>query len=470
VRISDLGDGLAITGALRVALRLNFANTGDRVVLRALGVDYVTPTEAASSSTGLFNVRDFGAVGDGAADDTPAFTRALAAIAAFSGRPTGDPFTPCAILSVPTGTYRLTEPLRLSHPLTLIGAGESGCELTFPAGSAGVIVDRRLADPGSPTGPWRAFATNTVISGFSITTPERFPPTGSGPVDPLGDDAHPEETASGVVLHCRARVVGCSVLGFRDDGIHINTAHGLGTNANNWYVEHCFTLQNGRHGMFVAGGDSNAGVAIGVMCQGNFRWGFFDRSFLGNTYVGCATESNGAGGYRTTNGSARHTLVGCYAEADQLTRLTYPTLIVGGNNQGREIEYDPAVRDASWIHNEGNVQFHDLHVTGPLSTNVARMSTIASGAPQDIGVQPNVVLASSNGLLLELRLPPASRIRVGHRVTVKKVDRSEFPVRLVGTEEAGTIPPIDGQPTYDLATPDARATVVFGGDGWYVVG
>jgi hypothetical protein len=62
-----------------------------------------TATLAASSSSGVrLNVRDFGAKGNGVADDSPAFTRAVqAAIAAPRG----------AVLFVPAGRYSLRTPM-----------------------------------------------------------------------------------------------------------------------------------------------------------------------------------------------------------------------------------------------------------------------------------------------------------------------------------------------------------------------
>jgi polygalacturonase len=67
----------------------------------------------------VFNVKDFGAVGDGVTYDDAAFTRALDAIAALStgSSAAGDvdgPFTPGPILFIPRGTYRLS---RITDPV-----------------------------------------------------------------------------------------------------------------------------------------------------------------------------------------------------------------------------------------------------------------------------------------------------------------------------------------------------------------
>jgi len=58
-----------------------------------------------------YNVRDFGAVGDGDADDTPAFARALAAAEAAGG----------GIVFAPRGNYYIAGPLRIGPYVTLRG-------------------------------------------------------------------------------------------------------------------------------------------------------------------------------------------------------------------------------------------------------------------------------------------------------------------------------------------------------------
>jgi hypothetical protein len=51
---------------------------------------------------------------------------------------------------------------------------------------------------------------------------------------------------------------------------------------------------NGRHGFYSAGGENaNAGIAVGLSCGGNSGWGIYDRSFLGDTFIGSAVEANG---------------------------------------------------------------------------------------------------------------------------------------------------------------------------------
>jgi len=84
----------------------------------------------------MFDVRDFGAVGDGKTYNNDAFERALDAVAALStdSSPAGDaienyvrvtnPVGP--ILFIPRGTYRLSRTLNLIRQVILQGEESTG--------------------------------------------------------------------------------------------------------------------------------------------------------------------------------------------------------------------------------------------------------------------------------------------------------------------------------------------------------
>mgnify|MGYP000633941218 CR=1 FL=1 len=75
------------------------------------------------------NVRDFGAVGNGAADDTQALRRAVAA---------------SDVVYLPVGIYRLTDTVLLRRNTKLVGEHVLGCELTLGPNTPG------FGDPRSP--------------------------------------------------------------------------------------------------------------------------------------------------------------------------------------------------------------------------------------------------------------------------------------------------------------------------------
>ena len=110
---------------------------------------------AAISTVGLaadaLNVRDFGAAGDGRADDTGAFRQALAAAAQL---PTG------RSVEVPPGTYRITAPLTVDSTL-LVGLAAGG----WPADSR--PLPTLLVDVPAPQ-PCVIARTGASLHGLSL--------------------------------------------------------------------------------------------------------------------------------------------------------------------------------------------------------------------------------------------------------------------------------------------------------------
>jgi hypothetical protein len=53
--------------------------------------------------------------------------------------------------------------------------------------------------------------------------------------------------------------------------------------------------------MYVQGSDANAGMALNADCSSNDGWGFYDISFLGNTYINAHTNGNGLAATRQYN-------------------------------------------------------------------------------------------------------------------------------------------------------------------------
>jgi hypothetical protein len=123
----------------------------------------------------VLNVRDFGAVGDGKADDTAAFHNALAAASKFhSGR----------TVLVPGGAYRLTAPLTVRNQL-LLGQAAGGWPADsrplpgllpdMPSTEACVIADSGASLHGlsfafvSKTDPNRDYGPGVVVKGNGVS-------------------------------------------------------------------------------------------------------------------------------------------------------------------------------------------------------------------------------------------------------------------------------------------------------------
>jgi hypothetical protein len=111
------------------------------------GEDRVTPP-TAPAQYGL-SIRDFGAVGDGSADDTEAINRAFVHVAGL-GRPT--------IVFFPPGTYRTTGAVVVSSPCVIVGEAATlrheGTEIALEVRTSTVTVrDLAISVQPPPSAP-----------------------------------------------------------------------------------------------------------------------------------------------------------------------------------------------------------------------------------------------------------------------------------------------------------------------------
>ena len=60
------------------------------------------------------------------------------------------------------------------------------------------------------------------------------------------------------------------------------------------FPSHDRSSSNDGHGLFVDGPDSNAGHCTQLDCSSNGKWGVYNSSFLGNTYLACHVATNGS--------------------------------------------------------------------------------------------------------------------------------------------------------------------------------
>ena len=97
----------------------------------------------------------------------------------------------------------------------------------------------------------------------------------------------------GIHLRCMAAVEDCFIRGFQGDEIHIRGDTNLGNNTNISCVSRT-TVELCRNGVLLQGGDANACSFMHLNVNSNRRWGIFDASFLGNSFFGCHSATNGA--------------------------------------------------------------------------------------------------------------------------------------------------------------------------------
>lgn len=243
------------------------------------------------------SVKDFGAVGDGVTDDTPAFNAAMTALPAGGS------------LHLGTGkTYLLSSTIVLTKPINIIGGSKENTTLLFATAGrylaapwkCGIIaVHSTTAIPG-----FAGEARRSVLSGFTIK--------------PQGSIA----AMRGLIAATPIYVQEVDAYNFSLDGMAVmasaNASSPVKGNANGATFSNCISQANGGSGFYAIGDDANACVFTGCRAPLNTGYGFYDDSLLGNTYIGCETDGNTGGGYFAPNSKPnRSAYFGCYCEGNQ---------------------------------------------------------------------------------------------------------------------------------------------------------
>ena len=240
-----------------------------------------------------------------------------AAIASFSTVLDNIFYSMGGTITVPPGKYYLSDTLIIARNVKLIGAGSPGgndegiTQLVFAQNKTGILcVDYR----DSPTNKQ---GTYLVIQDIQLS-----PKTAGG------------TTGHGVWLKTTARLINVMATGWPENGINIVASTSLvpASNANLWYLSGCTTSANGGHGLYAQGADANAGNCYAHNSVSNGGWGIWDASFLGNTYVGCHTDSNVLGAYKSDNVNARNLFINCYSESggQPASDISYPATVLFG--------------------------------------------------------------------------------------------------------------------------------------------
>ena len=383
------------------------------------------------------SVRDYGAVGDGLADDTPAFLSALAA----NGK-----------VRVPEGRFRLTSPLALAYGQVLAGAGQtsvllgaevSGPVIELPDGYA-QLRDLRLE--GGQTG--------ILLRGrLGPCVQNRLSDLTLWDMD-IGLDLDGYEDA---VRPCYWNHVE-RVLIARPTGTGLRlrrSGAGDTPNANRFTGVRVYSL-----------GAATAGDGIAVLAGAHM-----------NCFTDCEVNlSAGAAACIRIGGAAADTcLINPYTE----TPGTVANLLLEAGSQGTSIVNLHAQSAGAAIEDHSGGAYSAINAGWPLRNRLTgaeigemkveglRYATQFlnpdSGGLVPIDAAAPLYLISAFGGAVEARLPPAGQAE-GAVLTLKKQDTSQNPVTV--TEEGG-------------AGPDARQwllgnrydflTVCSNGAGWWVL-
>jgi hypothetical protein len=292
----------------------------------------LTKVSYSMISGAVLNVLDFGADPTGVTDSYAAFRAAIDSVGQWPGESAtvrDGRFT----LEVPRGKYLLSQELRLDRTMSLIGTGGGslarlGTQLTFPAGSNGLVTVRHSGGTGGDgtgtVGNPDHYALGVVIENIGITA--------------LGKNA---TRTAGIAATTTTIIKNCLVNAFSGYGIYfqslINPAYsdppntwadpagselisgippstlggaGDAGGCNGWYVENCLLVSNTLTGLHIVGGDSNNGVSTMVVAQDSLV-GLSDQSGIGNTHIGFLPEICTAAAYRTGSDAGVTNLIGC---------------------------------------------------------------------------------------------------------------------------------------------------------------
>lgn len=251
---------------------------------------FVAPSATATGAwvrrfPGSVNVRWFGAKGDGNTNDGVAFTRALSALRTTAQQGFGYGWGGNR-LYIPKGHYFLgTTTLDVTASLVIEGDSNG-----LPSGGASVLR-------------WSANTTGIRIQGGATTGAEQTKTqdyvTGTSLIRGLhltGGYTHgttAEGEFHGIHMRAMAAVEDCFIRGFQGDGIHIRGDVSVNNNTNLSFVSRT-SVETCRNGVYLQGGDANACSFVHLNVNSNRRWGVLDASFLGNSFFGCHSATNGS--------------------------------------------------------------------------------------------------------------------------------------------------------------------------------
>lgn len=252
--------------------------------------------------------RDFGAVGDGRADDTAAILAAIATLA------------PGGRLQIePGSTHRISRTIILDKPLRICGTTKEQCRLLFDAKGAydridGVPVALVALHETTRVDGRAGDARRTLLSDLTLEM-----------------SGTPGTATRGLLLTAPCYLYQVDVVGFGGDGFAVRADTGkIRGNANGALLINCTSLRNGGHGFLFQGDNANACVLIGCRAFENGGWGFYDDSSIGNTYVAPEADSNSTGGYfASADAPNRSVYLGPYAEVGQTYRLNPRCVVLG---------------------------------------------------------------------------------------------------------------------------------------------
>jgi len=407
------------------------SNLSSRVSADAAQGVYVAPNSDKSGASGAWvrafdgphNVKWFGAAGDGATNDGPAFTAALAYLTATAQTVAGVSFnTGGRELLVPQGSYFLgTTTLDIYSTLRIRGegtgeAGGAASMLSWAAGTSGIRVQRynTFGTNGRNDALGKKGGDASIIEGLYLK----------------GGFAGTEGEYHGIQLRARATVRDCVIDNFAGDGVYIGADHTSGDgatvpqgNANGFHLER-LRITGCRTAVTVIGGDANAGTTYAIDIAACRQHGINDSSFLGNSHYGAQAANCSLTSYNdgvnigatvVSNGTNRYSVIAGQAAGASTNAPSGTT----ANNSWWRYENAGGVSASVGIplwtsgmlvregypyyatNNNARVLFSNPYFEGaqaPIYLSKTSMVLGGSGPPNVAGANPNQLCATQDGV------------------------------------------------------------------------
>jgi Pectate lyase superfamily protein len=237
---------------------------------------------------------DFGAVGDGVADDTAAVQAAITALRSGGTLWLGDGYT-----------FKIDESIVLEKPIRIDGGAMEQSKFLFASGGTyEAIGDGTKA-------AIIILHSSTVLTGFSGDA--RRTSFHGFTVSLEGSPAN----VRGIVICAPAYLQEVRVENFTSTGFAVmagdrSPIDGI---ANGTSFMYCAAQSNDGDGFYFLGNDANACIVTRSFSADNGGWGFNDDSFLGNLYQADEADGNTLGGYKTNALTTNVcTFIACYSE------------------------------------------------------------------------------------------------------------------------------------------------------------
>jgi hypothetical protein len=315
-----------------------------------------TPTTSGIVKQTVYNVKDYGAVGDDTTDDTTAIQNAITAVSSIGG-----------VVFFPVGNYKITSALTLSSNITIQGSGQNKTQV-------------RQHTPNSDcfSGVDVEYITFKDIQAF-----------GAGSGTGIGIHLTLTSNASIDKLHFQNVVV----YNFGGDGINIANAI-LSTFVN------VSCISNKGHGFNFVGGTGGAvGTSVamsGCYALSNVQAGYRFYSMAYSSLNGCASQGNGIGYLIDTCQSI--SLLGCGNESPVNNSTSYPGTsfkVTGSTSVGIYNSWVYKTVGAAWLvtGSSSGVQIFGARENSPTGTATASIQ-VDSGSDAVLS-DPEVITATS---------------------------------------------------------------------------